>query len=70
MLQNVRVVAFTVSKLLIKFKFPIQIFFLDCIFATVISLPKIMKFSVNDFFSKYDQIRRKLQIWSRLLKKS
>ena len=29
-----------------------------------------MKFSIKDFFSKYDQISRKLQIWSHLLKKS
>ena len=29
-----------------------------------------MKFSIKDFSSKYDQIRRKLQIWSHLLKKS
>ena len=29
-----------------------------------------MKFSIKDFFSKYDQIRRKLRIWSYLLKKS
>ena len=29
-----------------------------------------MKFSINDFFSKYDQIRRKLRIWSHILKKS
>ena len=29
-----------------------------------------MKFSINDFFSKGDQIRRKLRIWSHLLKKS
>ena len=29
-----------------------------------------MKFSINDFFSKRDQIRRKLRIWSHLLKKS
>ena len=29
-----------------------------------------MKFSIEDFFSKYDQIRRKLWIWSHLLKKS
>ena len=29
-----------------------------------------MKFSIKDIFSKCDQIRRKLQIWSRLLKKS
>ena len=28
-----------------------------------------MKYFVNDFSSKYDQIRRKLRIWSRLLKK-
>ena len=29
-----------------------------------------MKFSIKDFFSKYLQIRRKLRIWSHLLKKS
>ena len=29
-----------------------------------------MKFSIKDFFSKYDQIRRKLRIWSHLPKKS
>ena len=29
-----------------------------------------MKFSIEDFFSKYDQIRRNLRIWSHLLKKS
>ena len=29
-----------------------------------------MRFSIKDFFSKYNQIRRKLRIWSRLLKKS
>ena len=29
-----------------------------------------MKFSIKDFFSKYEQIRRKLRIWSHLLKKS
>ena len=29
-----------------------------------------MKLSINDFFSKCYQIRRKLRIWSRLLKKS
>ena len=29
-----------------------------------------MKFSIKDFFSKRDQIRRKLRIWSHLLKKS
>ena len=29
-----------------------------------------MKFSIKDFFSRCDQIRRKLRIWSHLLKKS
>ena len=29
-----------------------------------------MKFSIKDFFIKCDQIRRKLQIWSHMLKKS
>ena len=29
-----------------------------------------MKFSIKDFFSKYGQSRRELQIWSHLLKKS
>ena len=34
------------------------------------SLHKKTKFSIKDFFSKCDQIRSKLQIWSHLLKKS
>ena len=29
-----------------------------------------MKFSIKDFFSKWDQIRSKLRIWSHLLQKS
>ena len=29
-----------------------------------------MKFSIKDFFSKCDQIRKKLPIWSHLPKKS
>ena len=29
-----------------------------------------IKFSIKDFFSRCDQIRRKLGIWSHLLKKS
>ena len=28
-----------------------------------------MMFSIKDFFGKYDQIRKKLRIWSDLLKK-
>ena len=35
-----------------------------------ITLQKKMKFSIEDFFSKCDQIRRNLWIWSHLLKKS
>ena len=31
---------------------------------------KPMKFSITDFFSKFDQIRSFLWIWSHLLKKS
>ena len=34
------------------------------------SLHKHWSFSIKDFFSKCDQIRRKLRIWSHLLKKS
>ena len=33
-------------------------------------LHKKMKFSIKDFFNKWDQIRKKLRIWSHLLKKS
>ena len=29
-----------------------------------------MKFFIKDFFGKFDQIRRKLRIWSDMLKKS
>ena len=29
-----------------------------------------MKFSITDFFSKFDKIHRKLRIWSHLLEKS
>ena len=35
-----------------------------------VTLHKKMKFSIKDFFSKYDQIRSYLRIWSHLLKKS
>ena len=38
-------------------------------FSTDIKAQK-MKFSIKDFFSKYDQIRSFLQTWSHLLKKS
>ena len=35
-----------------------------------LSTAQKMKFSIKDFFSKCDQIRRRLLIWSHLLKKS
>ena len=35
-----------------------------------VMLHKKMKFSIKDIFSKCDQIRRKMRIWSHLLKKS
>ena len=37
---------------------------------TVLEDAQKMKFSIKDFLSKCDQIRRKLRIWSHLLKKS
>ena len=36
---------------------------------TLITAQK-MQFSIKDLFSKCDQIRRKLRVWSHLLKKS
>ena len=34
------------------------------------STAQMMEFSIKDFFSKCDEIRRKLRIWSHVLKKS
>ena len=42
----------------------------SCSFNPYQILRKKMKFSIRDFVSKCDQIRRKLRIWSHLLKKS
>ena len=42
---------------------------MPCKLSRYITAQKI-KFSIEDFFSKCDQIRRKLRIWSHLLKKS
>ena len=41
---------------------------LSCLHLTLTA--QKMKFAIKDFFSKCDQIRRKLRIWSHLLKKS
>ena len=43
---------------------------LGTIFISVKITAQNMKFSIKDFFSKFDQIRSLLQIWSHLLKKS
>ena len=57
-----------------KFKENVQ--GLDCAFIvekwfyTPIDTAQKMKFSIKDFFSKCDQIRSFLRIWSNLLKKS
>ena len=42
----------------------------NSIFWQNLTLHEKIKPTINDFFSKLDQIRRKLQIWSHLLKKS
>ena len=41
-----------------------------CFYRCVLVTAQKMKFSIKDFFSKCDQIRRKLRIWSYLVKKS
>ena len=46
-----------------------EITFEDYRFRTIHRTAQKMKFSIKDFFSKCDQIRRKLRIWSHLLKK-
>ena len=51
----------------------IPLIFSNCFHQHVQTFPiytaQKMKFSIKDFFSKYDQIHRKLRIWSHLLKK-
>ena len=49
-----------------KFTFPLTFSLKNHCFYTA----QKIKFSIKDFFSKCDQIRRKLRIWSHLLKKS
>ena len=50
--------------------------YVNCVLSQMINMrstsntPQKMKFSVNDFFSKCDQIRSFLRIWSHLLEKS
>ena len=55
--------------------FPIYIFGVDLMHLIALQLwttstAQKMKFSFTDYFSKCDQILRKLRIWSHLLKKS
>ena len=51
-------------------RFAVSLFGIKSKFENVESLHNKMKFSINDFFSKCDQIPRKLGIWSHLLNKS
>ena len=57
-----------------KFRYTTNITFLVMIKvdknASKLCTAQKMKFSIKDFLSKCDQIRRKLRIWSHLLKKS
>ena len=39
-------------------------------FAKIVNTAQKMKFSIKNFFSKCDQVRSFLRIWSHLLKKS
>ena len=45
-------------------------YYLILLVQVVLVTAQKVKFSIKDFFSKCDQIRRKLRIWSHLLKKS
>ena len=40
------------------------------IWSKTVTIVTIMKILIKDLFSKYDQLRRKLRIWSYLLKKT
>ena len=53
---------------IILWSFEIFVIFSNFLRFLIFSTQK-MKFSIKDFFSKCDQIRRKLRIWSNLLKK-
>ena len=39
------------------------------VFLRMVFTTQKLKFSIKNFFSKYDQIRKKLRVWSHLLKK-
>ena len=51
------------------FYFDVAIYHISCLVSELITAQK-MTFSIKEFFSKCDQIGRKLRIWSHLLKKS
>ena len=51
------------------FRKKVQSLICDMVLNTNFTAQK-MNFSIKDFFSKCDQIRKKLRIWSHLLKKS
>ena len=45
-------------------------FFPPIIYSSIVNTAQKIKICIKDFFSKCDQIRRELRIWSHLLKKS
>ena len=54
---------------IILYDFLLVVAIITCFFLKSNTAQK-MRFSIKDFFSKCDQIRRLLRIWSQLLKKS
>ena len=68
-LDNIFISNFNSGYLPIQIQITVHRFWSSKLWATNITAPK-MKFSIKHFFSKCEQIRRKLQIWSHLLKKS
>ena len=55
---------------MIQVKEPLLPLIITTVIETARTLHKKLKFSIKAFFRKHDKIRRKLRIWSHLLKKS
>ena len=66
---NIFISNFNSGYLPIQIQITVHRFWSSKLWVTNFAAPK-MKFSTKHFFSKCEQIRRKLQIWSHLLKKS
>ena len=74
-LFQISTILISISNLCAKLKYsfaPSPIFYQHKLFyqQSGSNAAQIMKFSIKDLFSKFDQIRRKLRIWSHVLKKS